>query len=154
MAITLNEAKALEYRQVIYHARHTDGKGRPVKWRVAGAPRTWKTMPERVLVPLRYGLDKTTFHMTENWLDDFCLHEWEATGEKITFRKDNDVSSGLIRSIVILGKTKVPYKNQYVDREIGEVWKSTEGKWYHGQSKHWFKSRIEAATDLCNTMLD
>ena len=154
MGITLEQAKALYHGQVLYHTIHTDSKGLPCKWRVAGAPKTWKTRPNEVRVPMRYGMQKTTEHLTESDLDLFEMSEWRATGTKITFKNHNDPAAGLICYMVVLGKIKVPYKKKYVDREIGEVWKSTEGKWYHGQSRHWFKTRQEAAEHLLDTMLD
>ena len=49
MAITLEQAKNLSYRNVLVAE---DGK----RWRVNGKVQTWKRSPERVRVPLKHGL--------------------------------------------------------------------------------------------------
>ena len=153
MGITLEQAKALEYGDELYYSGARNADGTPQRYRVSGKPKTWKTRPEEVEVPLKWGMYQST-RITERDLHLFFLNEWRATGTKITFKNHNDPAAGLICYMVVLGKIKVPYKNKYVDREIGEVWKSTEGKWYHGQSRHWFKTRQEAAEHLLDTMLD
>lgn len=152
MAITLEQAKNLQYGDVLYYVERFDSKGKPEKWRVAGAPRTWKTMPERVVVPLRYGMQKGTCHLSERELGLFCMKEWEATGTKITFKKVAGRSGNYYD--VIFGKQKVPYKNLFEDRKIGIVWKNNQGRWNHTQSYLESKTRMEAAIDLLNTMLD
>lgn len=152
MGITLEQAKKLEYGTVLYHIENRDSNGDPQQWRVAGAPRTWKTMPERVVVPLRYGLQKSTTHMSESELGLVCLKKWEATGEKIRFVRMP------VGYNVLFGKTKVPYKNKYVDNVIGNVWivRDENGKklWRNNQEKYRYKTRIEASVALLNRMLD
>lgn len=50
MSMTLEQAKALRYGDVI----HSDGNCK--RWRVTGKVKTWKRSPERVKVPIAYGL--------------------------------------------------------------------------------------------------
>lgn len=47
--ITLAEAQALKHGEILH-----DSNGR--RWKVNGAVKLWKTMPERVRVPLKHGL--------------------------------------------------------------------------------------------------
>ena len=60
MAITLKEAKKLEYGQVLYHdtAKNADGKTAQ-RFVVNGAVKTWKRNPDRIRVPLKRGLYET-----------------------------------------------------------------------------------------------
>ena len=92
MPITLEQAKSLKCGQVLYHATHRDRDGFPVKWRVSGQPRTWKTDPGRVEVPIKHGLyDHDT--ITARCLNLLCLEEDEAMGGQMRFR---DVPIGSI----------------------------------------------------------
>lgn len=50
MPITLEQAKALTYRDVL----HTDRDC--TRWRVNGKVKRWKRDPDRVLIPVKYGL--------------------------------------------------------------------------------------------------
>lgn len=54
--MTLTEAKALEYGQIIYHITDKNADGTPTRWRVSGNVKTWKRSPERVKVPIKHGL--------------------------------------------------------------------------------------------------
>lgn len=54
--ITLAQAKSLRHGQILYHVEHRNADGTPRRWRVNGAPKTWKRSPERVRVPLKFGL--------------------------------------------------------------------------------------------------
>lgn len=49
MSITLDQAKALKHREVLY-----DNMGK--RWYVNGAVKTWKSDPQRIRVPLKHGL--------------------------------------------------------------------------------------------------
>lgn len=74
MSITLNQAKKLKSNQIVYTPGFYNADGTPQKWRVSGMPKTWKTMPERVEVPIKRGLYE---HMkiTEKNLYGFSLKE-------------------------------------------------------------------------------
>lgn len=58
MAITLEEAKQLQYRETLID---THGK----RWRVNGAVKTWKRDPKRIRVPLKHGL--YAYDALETW---------------------------------------------------------------------------------------
>jgi len=77
MAITLEQAKALTYRDTLYHVQQTNADGSPQRWRVNGKVKTWKRTPSRVKVPLKHGLYSYDY-LTEHDLDLVCLTEEEA----------------------------------------------------------------------------
>ena len=53
MSITVNQAKNLVSGNIVF----TKGpKGHPQKWKVTGKPKTWKTRPDEVKVPVKFGL--------------------------------------------------------------------------------------------------
>jgi hypothetical protein len=54
--ITLEQAKALKYGQILHHVENVNADGTPQRWRVNGRPQTWKRSPERVRVPVKHGL--------------------------------------------------------------------------------------------------
>ncbi len=56
MAITLKEAKALEHGDYIHHITAINATGSPQRFRVNGRPKTWKTRPDEVRVPLKRGM--------------------------------------------------------------------------------------------------
>ena len=66
--ITLQEAKDLEPGQIIYHVRYRNSDGTAQRWKVNGKVKTWKTMPERVQVPLKHGL-RDYDYLTESDLE-------------------------------------------------------------------------------------
>ena len=65
--ITLEEAKNLKHGQILYHTINKNSDGTPQRWRVNGKPKTWKRSPERVQVPVKYGL-KYCDYLTERTL--------------------------------------------------------------------------------------
>ena len=67
MAITLEQAKNLNYRQELTHAKFKNADGTPQRWRVNGKPKIWKRSPERVRVPVKHGLYDYDY-ITENEL--------------------------------------------------------------------------------------
>jgi hypothetical protein len=72
--ITLEQAKNLKHGDILYHVINRNADGSPQRWRVNGKVRTWKRNPERIQVPLKYGL-KNFDYLTENELDLVCLDE-------------------------------------------------------------------------------
>lgn len=54
--ITLKQAKSLKHGQILYHVKHKNSDGTAQRWRVSGLPKTWKTMPERVEIPVKHGM--------------------------------------------------------------------------------------------------
>jgi len=79
MAITLEQAKALYIGQELYHVQFRNSDGTPVRWRVNGQVKTWKTRPDEVRVPIKHGLYAYDY-LTHNDLDLVCLTEEEALG--------------------------------------------------------------------------
>jgi hypothetical protein len=74
--MTLTEAKSLTPGQTIIcraGGMHVS-RGSETRWRVTGKVRTWKTQPERVLVPLKHGL-YTYGYLHEGNLDLFTKEE-------------------------------------------------------------------------------
>ena len=56
MSITLAQAKALNPGTTLYHTINENADGTPQRWRVNGVPKTWKTRPNEVRVPIKHGL--------------------------------------------------------------------------------------------------
>lgn len=54
--LTLAQAKALTYRTELEHLTRKNADGTPERWRVNGKPKTWKTRPGEVRVPIKRGL--------------------------------------------------------------------------------------------------
>ena len=68
MSITLAQAKALQYRDILYHVSNRNADGSAQRWRVNGKVKTWKTRPNEVRVPLKHGLYSYDY-LTHNDLD-------------------------------------------------------------------------------------
>lgn len=83
--ITLEEAKNLTYRTVLHHNVYRNADGTPQRWRVNGKPKTWKTRPDEVRVPLKHGLYDYGYLTHEN-LDEFCLTAEEAIQERVDIK--------------------------------------------------------------------
>ena len=77
MAITLEQAKNLKHGDILYHIVNLNADNSPQRWKVNGKVKTWKRSPERVKVPLKYGLYQYDY-LTEKDLDLVCLDESEA----------------------------------------------------------------------------
>ena len=54
--ISLKQAKKLRLGQVLYHTTNRNSDGSPERWRVNGQVKTWKTRPNEVRIPIKYGL--------------------------------------------------------------------------------------------------
>jgi hypothetical protein len=68
MSMTLEQAKALEYRDLLHSDTYKNADGTCQRWRVNGKVKTWKRSPERVRVPLARGLYQHDY-LTEMYLD-------------------------------------------------------------------------------------
>ena len=147
MAIELKDAKVLDYGRELYHTTVTGSKGMPIRFRVTGKPKTWKTMPERVSVPLKHGMYGPSTTLSENNLNDYCFSIWEATGDKIGYKKTEPT-----RYMVLFGKVKVRGLNKCVPRELGEVWRE-DAIWRNDRVTDAFKSRQAAAESLCGIII-
>ena len=54
--ITLDEAKALTHGDILHHRTNRNADGSAQRWRVNGKVKRWKTRPDEIQVPLKYGL--------------------------------------------------------------------------------------------------
>jgi hypothetical protein len=70
--ITLEEAKNLHHGQVLYHRYLKDSQKAPQRWRVSGKVKIWKRSPERVKVPIKWGLWGYDY-ITDKNLENFSL---------------------------------------------------------------------------------
>ena len=70
--ITLEQAKNLKYGQVLHHTEYKNADGTPQRWRVNGKPKTWKTRPGEVHVPIKCGMYSYGY-ITEEVLDCVSL---------------------------------------------------------------------------------
>jgi len=83
MTITLQQAKALQRGDTLYHVTNRNADGSPQRWKVNGMVRTWVRSPGRVQIPLKYGLYNYCY-LTGEDLNLVCLTEEEALGGRIT----------------------------------------------------------------------
>lgn len=77
--MNIRQAKSLRPRQIVHYTGELDNctseptKGKKLKvtrFRVSGQPKTWKTDPNRIRVPVKFGLNYSTAITEDN------LHEW------------------------------------------------------------------------------
>jgi hypothetical protein len=54
--ITLAQAKALRPGDMLHHETHKNSDGTCQRWKVSGQPKVWKTRPNEVRVPVKFGL--------------------------------------------------------------------------------------------------
>jgi len=77
--ITLEQAKALTWGAILHHVEFKNADGTPRRWRVSGKPKTWKRNPERVQVPVKFGLYRNDY-LTEKDLHLVSLADPGWTG--------------------------------------------------------------------------
>jgi hypothetical protein len=76
--ITKQDAIEATYRQEFYHLRlRNKSDGRPVRCRVNGACKTWKTRPNDFRLPVKYGIS-TCFCIDNSNAELWCSTEEEA----------------------------------------------------------------------------
>lgn len=56
MGITLEQAKQLEYGDILYSNEYVGCDQSPKRYKVNGKPKIWKRDPNRIRVPLKHGL--------------------------------------------------------------------------------------------------
>lgn len=66
MPITLEQAKKLEKGMFVYQNK--------LRWKVSGVPKTWKSDPNKVRVPIKHGL-YTNGYLTEQNIHFVSLGE-------------------------------------------------------------------------------
>jgi len=74
ITITLDQAKALSYGDMIHHNTDKNADGTPQRWRVNGKPKVWKTRPDEVQVPIKRGMYEYDY-LTHYDLTKFSLGE-------------------------------------------------------------------------------
>ena len=72
--MTLDEARNLHPSQTVYHVMARNADGSPLRARVNGNIRLWKTQPHRIQVPMKHGL-RSCFYLTEENLDEWLIDE-------------------------------------------------------------------------------
>lgn len=72
--ITLEEAKQLDCGTTIYSVLYHNADGTAQRFKVNGRPKTWKTRPDEVWVPLKRGLHEYGY-LNEGNLDEFSLRK-------------------------------------------------------------------------------
>lgn len=74
--LTLEQAKALQGYETLYHRIETNSDGSAKRWRVNGKVKTWKTRPAEVRIPVKHGLYDYDY-VTEKELDLVSLESGE-----------------------------------------------------------------------------
>lgn len=67
--ITLDQAKQLTPGQMLHHVTNKNADGTPQRWKVNGQPKTWKTRPLEVRVPVQNGLRNFGYVTEEDLLE-------------------------------------------------------------------------------------
>jgi hypothetical protein len=83
--LTVERAKKLERGEILLHISWTNMDGTPERWRVNGKPKTWKTRPNDIQVPIKNGLHRYSyaylyykaFNFDDGYknLDSFCVRK-------------------------------------------------------------------------------
>lgn len=73
--MTLDQVKALTFRQTVYHKTLRNADGTPLRARVNGKVKTWKRDPDRVCVPMKHGLKECFYIGTDYGCSP--IDEWE-----------------------------------------------------------------------------
>jgi hypothetical protein len=68
--ISLQEAKELKYGQILHSVLNVNADNSPQRWKVSGKVKTWKTQPNRVKVPIKFGL------YTHGYITEHDLHKY------------------------------------------------------------------------------
>lgn len=63
--LTLEQAKRLSRGTTLYHRQQRNAGGDAMRFRLASAVKTWRTMPDRVQFTVRYGIQRMTETITE-----------------------------------------------------------------------------------------
>lgn len=79
--ITFDQAKEVKIGTTFYHRTMTNRDGTPMRARVQGAVKTWKTRPDAVRIPMKRGL-RDSFQIGQGDTDkliDQPLENWSLT---------------------------------------------------------------------------
>ncbi len=72
--ITFEQAKQLKHGHIIYSNQATNADGSPMRWRISGKVKLWKTRPYHIKVPIKHGLYDNSYLDHHN-LDVFEIDE-------------------------------------------------------------------------------
>lgn len=72
--MTFKEALQLKPGQILYHKTKVNKDGSPVRWRVIGKIKIWKTRPDEIQIPVKHGSYDYDY-LTEKQLHMVCLNE-------------------------------------------------------------------------------
>jgi hypothetical protein len=72
--LNLETAKNLKGATILHHKVLKNKDKTPLRARVNGRPKTWKTDPSRVRVPMKHGL-KECFYITEKDIGDWEVED-------------------------------------------------------------------------------
>jgi hypothetical protein len=70
--LTKTQATNLRHGEILHHRQLTNADGTPLRARVNGRCKTWKTRPTEFQLPVKYGL-KQCFYITENNADEWTI---------------------------------------------------------------------------------
>jgi hypothetical protein len=102
-SITLQEAKRLLLNTTLYHLEHKNADGTPQRWRVTGKPKVWKKSPERVRVPIKFGLYHSGY-LNESILSHFSLKDpclnWKEADE--VSEDDLEAAASMLDQIAVM----------------------------------------------------
>jgi hypothetical protein len=54
--ITIREARKLTHGDILHDVKWKNADGTPVRWRVNGAVKFWKTRPKEFRIPVKHGM--------------------------------------------------------------------------------------------------
>lgn len=83
--VSIKDAKKLKHGQTIYHKTMTNADGTPMRARVTGKVKTWKTRPQEVQVPLKHGMYDTGYLTAQN------AAQWSLTPRKQKIKHAADI---------------------------------------------------------------
>ena len=72
--ITKQQATQLAYRTIFHHTTYKNADGTPVRCRVNGQCKVWKTRPTEFRLPVKYGL-RDCFYITQDNAKEWGLPE-------------------------------------------------------------------------------
>ena len=76
--ITKKQAVTACYRQIFHHHTEKNADGTPIRCRVSGECKIWKTRPDDFRLPVKYGL-YDCFYITPSNAKDWNAHDSNST---------------------------------------------------------------------------
>ena len=88
--IPFDKARELTHGTQLYHITQRNADGTPVRWRVNGAVKLWKTRPTEIEIPIKHGM-KDYDYVRANTLGLMCLDEHDAYIQGLRAKVNRDV---------------------------------------------------------------